>query len=202
MRALRLPIPNSGGPVKPGVIILAGACIASGAIAYHGTMAGASGRPIESPSTPAATEPELAHSAAQKTTPEPHGVDDPHPTPDAHATPSVVAATTPAVRLTLDQVRQLPRPPVAPSSAYIPPASSYPSARTTPAPSPAGEPGEPPPAEDPPPTPVPSTPTASPSPAPPTPTPSPVPNPWNIPTPPPFPPHPDGWIQPLPPSEQ
>lgn len=160
--------------------ILAGALVATAAIVYQGTMAGASQRPME-PGTPA-TSTELAHSQTRSTTPTPH----------ATATPAVVAAKTPALKLTLDQVRQLPRPAAAsPASAgHIPPA--YPPAASTPVPAASPVPPSEAPVTPPPPT-------ATPSPA--TPTPTATPNPWDIPTPPPLPPPPDNWVVPYPPTE-
>jgi hypothetical protein len=162
--------------VKSSTLILVGAFVATGAIVYQGTMAGASQRPAQSPAEPAQTE--LAHSQSRT----------PTPAASVTATPAVVAAKTPALKLTLDQVRQLPRPaPV--FGGYSPPASLPP----------AAEPTEPPPSE------VPATPAATPPPATPVasgPTPTPTADPWDIPTPPPFPPPPDNWVQPGPPTEE
>lgn len=157
--------------------ILVGALVATGAIVYQGTMAGASQRPTEQAT--AATSTELAHSQTRSATPTPH----------ATSTPSVISAKTPALKLTLDQVRQLPRPAGPPQSVgHIPPA--YPASTSTPPPAAPSE--------------VPATPaqpTATAAPATPTPTPTATPNPWDIPTPPPLPPPPDNWVVPYPPTE-
>ncbi|GMV84341.1 MAG: hypothetical protein AMXMBFR80_01990 [Dehalococcoidia bacterium] len=159
--------------------VLVGALVATAAIVYQGTMAGASQRPTE-PGT-AATSTELAHSQTRGTTPAPHT------TP----TPAVVAAKTPALKLTLDQVRQLPRPVgPTPSAGHMPPA--YPATTSTPAP--AASPA--PPSEVPA---IPAGPAATAAPA--TPAPTATPNPWDIPTPPPLPPPPDNWVVPYPPTE-
>lgn len=161
--------------------ILVGALVATGAIVYQGTMAGASQRPTEQAT--AATSTELAHSQTRSATPTPH----------ATSTPSVISAKTPALKLTLDQVRQLPRPAGPPQSVgHIPPA--YPASTSTPPPavSPAA------PSEVPA---TPAQPTATAAPATPTPTPTATPNPWDIPTPPPLPPPPDNWVVPYPPTE-
>src|SRR3990172_12963315 len=89
--------PDRGGAVKSSTFILVGAFVATGAIVYQGTMAGASQRPTDAPA--GATETELARSQSRT----------PTPAPSATASPGVVAAKTPALKLTLDQVRPPPR---------------------------------------------------------------------------------------------
>ncbi len=162
--------------MKSSTFILVGAFVATGAIVYQGTMAGASQRPTVPVAE--AGETELARSQSRT----------PTPAPTAAASPAVVAAKTPALKLTLDQVRQLPRP-VPLFGGYYPPASAPP----------ASDPTVAPPSE------VPATPAAAPPPATATagPPPStPAPDPWDIPTPPPLPPAPDNWFQPGPPTEE
>lgn len=166
--------------MKSSTFILVGAFVATGAIVYQGTMAGASQRPADN--LPAAAETELARSQSRT----------PTPPVSATAIPAVVAAKTPALKLTLDQVRQLPRPSLS-GGGQAPP--WYPAPGTLP----PAEPTQPPLAEVP--ADPPSTPAAA-TPPPASPTPLPTPDPWAIPTPPPFPPPPDNWVQPRPPTEE
>ncbi len=165
--------------MNSGTFILVGALVATGAIVYHGTMAGASQRPLEPTAT--ATSTELARSQTHSATPDSR----------ATATPPLAAAATPALRITLDQVRRLPRPVAPPASVgYLPP--TYPVATSTPSPTASPEP----PSEVPS---TPGTPTATPTLA--IPMPTATPEPWNIPTPPPLPSPPDNWMVPQPPTE-
>ncbi len=78
--------------MKSSTFILVGAFVATGAIVYQGTMAGASQRPTDPPAE--ATETDLARSQSRT----------PTPAPSATASPAVVAAKT-RPQTTLDQVR-------------------------------------------------------------------------------------------------
>lgn len=187
--------------MNAGTLFLVGCVVATGAIVYQGTMAGPSAATMPGDEVARGTVTRVPTRAATPT-PVSH---EPEPTPSVVAYPTTV--------LTIDQIRNLPRPrpPMSTGgatsgggsvSAPKPPAAT-PTAATESTP-PAGPtptataPSNPhPPAEDDWPVPTPT-----PEPAWPTPTPVPEIEWWDLPTPPPLPPPPDNWAGPRPPSER
>ncbi len=165
-------------------------CVVGAGVLFYTTTGSSAARPTATPSPTAAAHetPEIAHSG--KT-----------PKPVDHETTPTVAASPTQVRLTLAQVRSLPRPfvpPAATGGSFQPPAAPAatepPAAAETPTPAQTTPTPGTPPSEDPPATATqpPQVPTATPT--------APFPW-WDIPTPPPLPPHPDAGVAPNPPSE-
>jgi hypothetical protein len=200
-RALRMPrrrtaahasiFPLGSLRLNKGMMVMVGCVVGAGVLFYTSTGSSAARPTGASPTPRPERTAEVAHSGKTVTPAQPGT------TPAPSATPA-------QARLTLAQVRNLPRPFTPPVLAGGGPQPSgpaqpatQPDATETPAPAetPAASTPPPggPPSEGPPP---PAVPTAS---APPTTTPS-VPW-WALPTPPPLPPYPDAGVAPKPPSE-